>query len=173
MACNEASMRILIYKRTHGGDPDPKSGVFGDHDCMGTVRARRYDAVIGIGGIGRESKSEGIAGKLTWVGIGPHQIFDDSDHRLSPRVTFDHFWYRGENGPLLERRYPALASHMYEKNRRVVMRSPSALIPDDLDRDIKKILRLAKDAPSSSKLRTVATGCMGSRFPRQVQNVCS
>ena len=30
-------MRILTYKRTHTGDPDP-SGRFGIYDCMGHVR---------------------------------------------------------------------------------------------------------------------------------------
>jgi len=43
-------MRILIYKRTHTGDPDLK-GRFGIHDCMGRVRDYDYDAVIGVGGI--------------------------------------------------------------------------------------------------------------------------
>jgi hypothetical protein len=57
-----AIMRTLIYKRTHTGDPDPESGVFGNRDCMGTVRGRRFDAVIGIGGIGSMPKRQGIAG---------------------------------------------------------------------------------------------------------------
>jgi hypothetical protein len=63
----------------------------------------------------------GIAGKLTWVSIGPRQIFDDYDHPDRPRVTFDHFWYRGERGPLLVEKYPALASRMYDKNVRALM----------------------------------------------------
>jgi hypothetical protein len=68
-------------------------------------------------------------------------------------VTFDHFWYRGETGPLLEAKYPALASRMYGENCRQIMHSPSSLIPDDIDRDIKTILALAKDAPPSRYLR--------------------
>ena len=44
-------MRTLIYKRTHLGDPD-LFGTFGINDCMGEVRARQFDAVIGVGGIG-------------------------------------------------------------------------------------------------------------------------
>jgi hypothetical protein len=43
--------RILVYKRTHNGDPD-QNGCFGAEDCMGMVRERHFDAVIGIGGIG-------------------------------------------------------------------------------------------------------------------------
>jgi hypothetical protein len=67
-------MRTLIYKRTHNGDPDPETGTFGNADCMGRVRGWNFDAVIGVGGIGREPELEGIAGKVTWVGIGPHKV---------------------------------------------------------------------------------------------------
>jgi hypothetical protein len=69
-------MRTLIYKRTHSGDPDPKTGVFGCNNCMKTVRGWVFDAVIGIGGIGREPECEGIAGKLTWIGIGKHETIN-------------------------------------------------------------------------------------------------
>src|SRR2546425_11530153 len=62
-------MRTLIYKRTHSGDPDPTSGLFGVHDCMRRDRARMFDAVIGVGGSGDEPRRSRIAGKLTWVGI--------------------------------------------------------------------------------------------------------
>jgi hypothetical protein len=150
-------MRTLIYKRTHCGDPDPKTGVFGNNNCMKTVRGRRFGAVIGIGGKGREPKSHGIAGKLTWVGIGPHKIFDDPDRPDCPRVTFDHFLYFGERGPLLEERYQALARRMYDKNVRVLMHTPSPAGGreidkiSDLDRDVRKVLRLAMAAPPSNR----------------------
>ena len=65
-------MRTLIYKRTHSGDPDPQTGVFGNHDCMGSVRAWEFDAVIGIGGVGPEPRRHGIAGKLTYVAVVTH-----------------------------------------------------------------------------------------------------
>jgi hypothetical protein len=97
-------MRALIYKRTHSGDPDPETGVFGNHDSMGTARTWSFDAVIGVGGIGREAQSEGIARKLTWVGIGPHKTGEPS----RPLVTFDHFLYYGEEGPLLDKKASAL-----------------------------------------------------------------
>ena len=141
-------MRTLIYKRTHSGDPDPKTGVFGNNDCMGTVREWRFDAVIGIGGIGGEPKSHGIAGKLTWVGIGPHKIFNDPDRPHSPRVTFDHFWYRGERGRLLEEIAPALARRMYGKNVRVLMDGVSS----EERQEVEKILRLARNAPPSRQI---------------------
>ena len=79
-------MRTLVYKRTHNGDPDAL-GQFGIHDCMGSVRAREYDAVIGIGGIGDEPKKQGIAGKINWIGVGP-QKFGKPDR---PLVTFVRF----------------------------------------------------------------------------------
>jgi hypothetical protein len=151
-------MRTLIYKRTPSGDPDPKVGVFGNNNCMKTVRGRQFDAVIGIGGIGREPEMCGIAGKLTWVGIGPHKLFDNAAHPDCPRVTFDHFWYLGERGPSLREKYPALASRMYDKNVRVLMHSPSpsGMLGSgkisSLDRDVRKILRLAMSAPPSTPL---------------------
>lgn len=145
-------MRILIYKRTHSGDPDRKSGVFGNRDCMGAVRGRRYDAVIGIGGTGPEPSREHIAAKLTWVGIGPHKDLDDLEMSRGPQVTFDHFWYRGERGPLLEAMYPALARRMYDKNVRVLMYS-LANPATKLDRELTKILGLAKRTPCSTSLR--------------------
>ena len=135
-------MRTLIYKRTHNGDPDPKAGVFGNHDCMGSVRDWTYDAVIGVGGIGEEPERHGIAGKLTWIGIGPLKLFDSADTR-GPKVTFGHFLYFGENGPLLAKKYPALAKHMYETHRRHSMHAPFSAGGPALDRDVKAILRLA------------------------------
>jgi hypothetical protein len=152
-------MRTLIYKRTHCGDPDPKTGVFGNYDCMGSVRGHRFDAVIGIGGIGREPRDHGIAGKLTWIGIGA-QKFDDPDRPKArgPQVSFRHFLYLREDGPLLERDYPALASRMYDKNVRALIRSLATVRRhsvskiSDLDGDVRKILRLGMAAPPSNRL---------------------
>jgi hypothetical protein len=142
-------MRTLIYKRTHSNDPDPKTGVFGNRDCMGSVRCWDFDAVIGIGGVGQEPKNNHIAGKLTWIGIGPQKLFDNPDSR-GPRVTFRHFWYLGENGPLLEKKYQALAIHMYETHRRQIIHAPSSAGGPDLDRDVEAILRIARASPPSS-----------------------
>ena len=145
-------MRILIYKRTHSGDPDPKTGVFGNRDCMGTVRGWLFDAVIGIGGVGREPQRHRIAGKLTWIGIGPQAI---GYNGRGPQLMFRHFRCPGEDGPLLRTNYPALASRMYDTNRRVLMHSLPSIKRQDgelanLDRDVTEILRLAKHAPPSN-----------------------
>lgn len=146
-------MRTLIYKRTHNGDPDPRTGEFGCNNCMRSVRGRKFDAVIGIGGIGAEPRRHGIAGRLTWIGIGPRKSYDP-DRPNSPRVTFDHFWHQGKRGPLLEDRYPGLARRMYDRNVRVLMHSTSSIATtkaSELDRDVRKILRLAMVAPPSNQ----------------------
>ena len=52
-------MRVLVYKRTHNGDPDT-SGCFGVYDCMGAVRDWEFDAVIGVGGIGPEARASQV-----------------------------------------------------------------------------------------------------------------
>ncbi len=143
-------MRTLIYKRTHSGDPDPETGVFGNHDCMGAVRGWRFDAVIGIGGVGHEPQSHHIARKLTWIGICPQAIRDIG---RGPQLTFHHFWYRGEDGPMLQTNYPALANRMYDKNVRLLVHRPASSEDSkiaDLDRNVSEILRLAMDAPPSN-----------------------
>jgi Abortive infection C-terminus len=85
--------------RTHSGHPD-SSGQFGINNCVGSVRNRHFDAVIGVGGLGSVLESWGIAGKLTWVtgllaiveGIGTLRTHASSAHgagkttyRLEPR----------------------------------------------------------------------------------------
>ena len=147
-AHDEEMRTTLIYKRVHCGDPDPETGVFGNHDCMKSIRERQFDAVIGIGGIGREPKSWGIDGRLNWIGIcpRPHGRHPTSGGR---RLIFDHFKHFGQAGPQLRLEYPALASYMYDTNRRSIMHSrPRA---PDLDRDVAKILRLAEAAPPSKQ----------------------
>jgi hypothetical protein len=150
-------MQTLIYKRTHSGDPDPETGVFGNHDCMGSVRAWKFDAVIGVGGIGSEPTNHGIAGRLTWVGIGPKRLLGEPDQSngRGPRLRFEHFLYLGESGPLLRDQYPTLASRMYNKKVRVLKHSPLAADEDQknkiaaLDREVRDILRLGMAAPPS------------------------
>jgi hypothetical protein len=92
-------MPTLIYKRTHNGDPDPHTGTFGNHDCMGRVRTWPFDAVIGVGGTGAEPVRWNIAGKVTWVGISVHLGEPAGSGHRGPTVMFDHFLYLGEDGP--------------------------------------------------------------------------
>jgi hypothetical protein len=141
-------MRVLIYKRTHVGDPSDK-GVFGCHDCMGTVRGREYSAVIGIGGVGAEPRSFGIDGKVNWVGIGPHKAVEPRLGSRRPLVTFDHFSLFDNRGPEVASIAPGLAKHMYETNRRVVM---SDSLPANLQAEVQEIVRMASDSPGSMGL---------------------
>lgn len=137
-------MRTLIYKRTHPGDPD-REGRFGIHGCMGQVRTWRFEAVIGVGGIGAEPESHGLTGKVNWIGIGPRRSAG-ADPR-GPVVTFDHFLLFDSDGRAFLELAPNLADRMlYSGNVRVVM--------DRLDArersEVEKILALAKNAPSST-----------------------
>jgi hypothetical protein len=141
-------MRTLIYKRTHNGDPDAE-GRFGIHDCMGQVRRYGYEAVIGVGGVGDEPEESGIAGKVNWIGIGPHKA---EVGKRGPLVTFDHFLQYGADAPEFLALAPKLASRMYENNVRLVMNK----VDDEERKEIAAILARAKNAPPS---------CGGQRNP--------
>lgn len=150
-------MRVLIYKRTHPGDPNA-DGVFGCEDCMGAVRRRRFDAVIGVGGIGPEAQSFRIDRRLNWVGVGAHSTSIPVGLR-GPLVTFDRFLLLEDQGPDLQSIAPTLARYMYATHRRVVM--PEGLSPT-LQREIQKILSLAVPARNRSSRqvpRTRQRGC--------------
>lgn len=111
-------MRILIYKRTHVGDPD-REGRFGASDCMGRVRALNYDAVIGVGGIGAEPRGQGIAAKINWIGVGPSKT-NRAGYR-GPVVTFNRFVHYEEHGPFLHSVAPLLARRIYEGRVRYLL----------------------------------------------------
>lgn len=157
-------MRTLIYKRTHSGDPDPQSGVFGNHDCMRTVRGRQYDAVIGVGGISHEAERNGIARKVTWIGIAPHKNGDPD----RPQVTFDHFLYYGEKGPLLKDLAPALARHLYEGNVRVLLDALSPVEQMEVDR----LLDRARKAPASGQLKSIFQRNTQHKSDKNLSHVC-
>ena len=138
-------MNILIYKRTHAGDPGP-DGCFGIYDCMGVVRDRDFDAVIGVGGIGAEAQANRIAGKVNWIGVGPHKAY--VANKRGPEVTFDHFVYYGSDGPGFSRYAPVLAKRMYEENVRSILQG----LHDQEREEASRIIALAKDAPPSPSL---------------------
>jgi hypothetical protein len=124
-------LRVLTYKRTHIGDPNPE-GIFGINDCMGSVRDYKYDAVIGVGGIGAEPKSYGIDGKITWVGIYPTK--SKRKNKKDVEVTFKHFILLEEYGPLLIKHAPLLAKRLYEGGARVLV---SGYSPEELSEAIE------------------------------------
>lgn len=135
----EAIRSVLVYKRTHPGDP--RDGVFGFEDCMGAVRARDFEAVIGVGGIGSEARSHNLDGKLNYVGVGARK------HRWfgrGPLVTFDRYVDFGVSGPAFRDVAPQLAQRMLGRNARVVQ-----TFSDEEWREVLAILALADGAPSS------------------------
>jgi hypothetical protein len=130
-------MRTLIYKRTHKGDPSSR-GLFGEYDCMGRVRGYPFDAVIGVGGVGSEPREEGIAGKLTWIGVGARKIRGSYE---DPSVKFEHFVLFDEKGKSLDRIAPNLARRMYrDYGPRFVY---SDRLSDREQEEVERILKMA------------------------------
>jgi hypothetical protein len=105
-------IRTFIYKRTHEGDPSA-DGRFGCCDCMGKLRNLPYGAVIGIGGIGPEAKKNGIAGTVTWIGIGPTRESVPWLH--GELVTFETFCYFGKRGRDFRVESPVLSTRLYSR----------------------------------------------------------
>jgi hypothetical protein len=144
-------MRVLVYKRTHNGDPDA-AGCFGAFDCMGTVRDREFDAVVGVGGIGPEAVSNGIDRQVNWVGIGPHKRHVAG--KRGPEVLFDHFLYFGTDGPDFPSLAPQLAARLYGDNVRSILDGMTAAEQAEAE----GIVRLAEGEPPSPGLQVVAAG---------------
>lgn len=141
---------VLIFKRTHRGDPD-SNGVFGIHDCMGSVRNREYDAVIGIGGKKPWRGDEEIALRINWIGITPTK---HESSKRGPIVTFSNFCLYDNKGPFISEIAPKLYKYMYlDAHRRIVM---TTSLPSDIYDEVKEILKLAKICPSSNGLPTMA-----------------
>lgn len=135
-----AKLRVLLYKRNHRGDPDYR-GTFGCDDCMGRIRSYRYDAVIGIGVDRPNPGHEAIAGRITWVGVGPRAVGVHHD-RGAPVLRFDRWGVWDEKGKVLREFAPELAEYFYEKHRRFFF---SDHLSQQIQKDIEKILRLANN----------------------------
>jgi hypothetical protein len=120
--------------------------VFGIEDCMGRVRGYRFDAVIGIGGVGRQAQGEDIDARLNWIGIGPLKTGGAKRGRPGPLVTFDHFLFNEDDGPSLR----GLASHL--ARRMYAPHAPRYVIDAFTEAELKEIgdlLNIAKNAPPS------------------------
>lgn len=139
-----ATMRTLIYKRTHKGDPD-ENGWFGAHDCMGRVRKTDFDAVIGTGGMSSGPRSAGIAGKVNWIGIGAKKRRNNG---RAPMVSFEHFVLFYEDGQDLWKLAPKLAARMYKDH------APRIKFNQDLTAtekaEVSRLLQLAVRKPASA-----------------------
>jgi hypothetical protein len=110
---------------------------------MGKVRLWDYEAVIGIGGIGREAKSHRIDGKVNWIGIGPRKT--PGRH---PLVTFQHFRDYGVSGVNLRKVAPKLARRFYASGARQALN----FTPAEQD-EVERLLEKVKNAPASQALR--------------------
>jgi hypothetical protein len=129
---------------------------------MGSVRARDFEAVVGVGGIGAEPRRHGIAEKVNWIGIGPHKTGTGS---RGPVLTFDHFKWFGREGPRLASVAPVLAAHLYGRNVRSLMSFSGAE-----DREVQKILDMARSAPPSPAPTENSASIEGTRGGRSERN---
>lgn len=152
----ESDLRTLVYKRTHVNDPDGR-GIWGNCDCMGSVRGFSYEAVIAIGGVGEEAKSHDIHGKINWIGIGPKRHKYRPRRWRGPLVTFDRFVLFNEDGPTLASIAPLLLGKF---GRRIGSRRRVRFTTSE-QAQIEKILALADNAePSTGDPRkVVASRC--------------
>jgi hypothetical protein len=112
---------------------------------MGRVRNYPFDAVIGVGGTGREPRSYGIDRKITWVGINPKRI-PSRDGKGVEVVTFvkKNFLLLEKHGPLLESLAPFLARRMYERGARILLNDYS----DPEQREALAILKWSRNRKS-------------------------
>lgn len=132
-------MRVLTYKRTHSGDPDCCGAIFGSNNCMGRVRDYAYDAVIGVGGLGLQAKEDRIAGKLNWIGIGPHRK-PNALHKGTSEVSFDTFVYFGSWGRPLQDVAPNLARRIYEGRVRYLTKGYKQAEQHEAEQIIRNVL---------------------------------
>jgi len=137
-------MKVLIYERTHKGDPDER-GIFGVQDCMGSIRNWNYDAVIGIGGKRPWKEDSDIRQKFNWVGIGPKRI-KGVKRKRGNIVVFSHFRLLEETGAILEHDFPNLAAYMYGDGKRFTM---SHRLPLLALKEVEQILTMSRSYPPS------------------------
>ncbi len=121
---------------------------------MGRFRDYKYDAVIGVGGIGAYSRSEGIAEKINWVGIGP--IRHKAPLKRASEVTFKDFVLLNDQGPTLKSMAPNLAKRFYKQNgARLLLDGYS-----DIEyREALKIVEWSKSQRSSLSHHQLVFGC--------------
>lgn len=130
-------MRILTYKRTHTGDPDNR-GIFGINDCMGIIRNRSFDAVVGIGSKSPWNNSKQISGKVTWVGVGPFRI--KSSIYRGDLIAFENFVLLDGDGPEFEAIAPNLAKRFYQGKARSIINSYSKVEKQEIHALINSVL---------------------------------
>lgn len=155
------SLRTLVYKRTHKGDPDD-SGIFGIKDCMGRVRRWGFDAVIGVGGECPDPGHEGISRKVNWIGIGSREV---GSTVRGPRLAFDRFRRFDEIGPDLKKLAPRLFGYMFEDSHIRAVLSQN-LSDKEMQAEVQRILRWFEETvhtqeplPIVKRNRATECGC--------------
>lgn len=138
-------MKILIYKRTHKGDPDER-GIFGINDCMGRIRDYDYDAVIGIGGKAPWNDDQDIKYKVNWVGLEPKWI--NAEGKRADCVVFSHFELYEEKGMDIEENFPNLFRYMYDTQKRFEI---SSELPGDVLEEVQQILKFVEKSKPSKE----------------------
>ena len=139
----ESNMKILIYKRTHKGDPNPE-GVFGNQDCMGRIRNWDFHGVIGIGGKAPWKQDSDIKYKINWIGLGPKKV--SSPGSRGYKVVFDHFKLYEEAGENIKEKYPNLFRYMFHSRKRWDM---SDNLPEVVFNEVQQILNSIQSCPAS------------------------
>lgn len=132
--------RTLVYKMAREGDPD-RLGCFGIRDHMGEIRNLKFDAVIGIGGIGSDAKRSGIASRVVWIGMSLHRQSDMPNGWRGDLVISHEFLYLGNRGPKLCEVAPHLAKLMYANKSRKYL---SSGFDQKVMGEIQKLLAIAK-----------------------------
>jgi hypothetical protein len=110
---------------------------------MGSVRAREFDAVIGVGGNGIQAQRHEINGKVNWIGIGANRDKPPRGYR-GPLVTFDHFVLFEADGPDFRRLAPNLSTRVYLTEGRCSFIRFSKVEQVEINR----ILKLAESKPA-------------------------
>lgn len=86
---------------------------------MGRIRLLNFNAVIGVGGVGAESRTYGIDRRVNWVGVGATKQWRPEGPWVV--VTFEEFRLLEEQGPPLQELAPLLAKRMYEGRVRFLL----------------------------------------------------
>ena len=160
--------RTLVYKITHRGDPD-QFGLFGAQDCMGQIRNRSFEAVIGIGAKSAWNGDVDLVGRIVWIGIGPSKTLARGFR--GPVVAFQHFVRFDAqpcNGPILRVHAPLLFQRLFESRARHMMSDSQS---EPIQAEVRMVLQLARRERQNQSLhsrtvravkrkRCVSTACI-------------
>lgn len=152
--------KILIYKRTHDGDPD-NAGRFGIQDCMGRVRSFGFDGVIGVGGVSGWPVSQGLDRKVNWVGRHPQRVPSSMPGARAPILQFaaPDFALFEHRGPQVADLSKALAKHVYGRRLRYFIVTPGDALYDDACALIAALLDSPPAGNPKPRTSKSANGC--------------